>query len=319
MEGALISVIVPAYNVEAYLAQCLDSLLAQTYRNLEIIVVDDGSTDGTGALADDYAVADDRVRVIHQRNGGLSAARNAALNVMTGSLVMMVDSDDYVAPNCVATLLHTLESTESDIAMGQWHTFSGQPPVAVTAGKGRITTFTGEEAIDDVFYQRTLTNSAWGRLIRASLLGNVRFPEGMLYEDMAIIYRLLQPAQRVAHTTAVIYYYRQRPDSILGHFTPKRAHVLDILTSLESQVAAEAPQHLSAVRSRLLSACFNMVKLAPRHLEGYDALMDRCWQGIVRLRDGCFRDPNVRLKNKVAIIASHMGKKAFMALFGSKK
>ncbi|MBQ2236263.1 MAG: glycosyltransferase family 2 protein, partial [Muribaculaceae bacterium] len=137
MEGALISVIVPAYNVEAYLAQCLDSLLAQTYRNLEIIVVDDGSTDGTGALADDYAVADDRVRVIHQRNGGLSAARNAALNVMTGSLVMMVDSDDYVAPNCVATLLHTLESTESDIAMGQWHTFSGQPPVAVTAGKGR--------------------------------------------------------------------------------------------------------------------------------------------------------------------------------------
>ena len=124
----LISVLVPAYNAEAFLEQCLESIVAQTYRHLEIIVVDDGSTDSSGAISDRWAERDDRIRVIHQPNGGHSAARNTALDAMTGELVMMVDSDDVIHPEFTATLLGLMQEHEADIAVTGYTAFFGSEP-----------------------------------------------------------------------------------------------------------------------------------------------------------------------------------------------
>ena len=120
MEGALISVIIPVFNVEPYLQQCVESVLSQTYRNLEVLLIDDGSTDGSAALCDQWTERDNRVRVVHENNRGLSEARNTALNLMRGTHVMMVDGDDWLPHNAVLHLLQTLTDTGADVAVGSW-------------------------------------------------------------------------------------------------------------------------------------------------------------------------------------------------------
>lgn len=310
-----VTVIVPVYNVVDYLPQCVESIARQTYAHLEILLVDDGSTDGSGLLCDEYAAHDPRIRVIHKANGGLSDARNAALDVMTGELVMMVDGDDYITDDCVETLLRLLEETGSDFAVGRWRMFDdadGLPDD--TTDPDQITIYSQDQAIKKVFYQDTLTNSACSRLFRASLFDQVRFPEGLLYEDLAVVYPLLQQVKKVAYTNHLVYYYRQHQSSITGHFTMQRTHVLDILESLEQRLAHERSQYLPAVKSRLLSAYFNILLLCPSTDE-FRAVVDRCWKGIKRLRWGCLADIHVRIKNKLGIVASLAGKQPFLWLF----
>ena len=318
MSQPLVTVIVPVYQVERYLTQCLQSIVSQTYDRLEIWLVDDGSTDGSAQLCDDWAARDSRIHVIHKPNGGLSDARNAALDVMTGDLVMMVDGDDYVGGDCVETLVRVIGDTDSDMAVGQWQMFRDGDSVAPPSSlPGQVKVFTRDQAINKVFYQDTLTNSACSRLFKAALFSGLRFPLGMLYEDLAVAYPLLMRTRRVAYTHHQVYYYRQHPDSITGHFTLQRTQVLDILERLEQQVERENPQFVPAVRSRLLSAYFNIMLLCPDGRE-FAQVVDRCWDGICRLRWGCLCDGNVRLKNRLGILASWMGKVSFLRTFKCK-
>ena len=178
MSQPLVTVIVPVYQVERYLTQCLHSIVSQTYDRLEIWLVDDGSTDGSAQLCDDWAARDSRIHVIHKPNGGLSDARNAALDVMTGDLVMMVDGDDYVGGDCVETLVRVIGDTDSDMAVGQWQMFRDGDSVAPPSSlPGQVKVFTRDQAINKVFYQDTLTNSACSRLFKAALFSGLRFPD----------------------------------------------------------------------------------------------------------------------------------------------
>lgn len=314
----LISVIVPAYNAEAFLDQCLESIVAQTYRHLEILVVDDGSTDGTGAMCDRWAQRDDRIRVIHQPNGGHSAARNTALETMTGDLVAMVDSDDVIHPEFTATLLDVMQQTLADIAVGGYIPFQGAAPDFPDAiEKGFVRRFTQQEAILAVLYQQGLTHSPWGRLIKASLFDSVRFPLGIIYEDLAIIYPLLNRCTLVASVGCPLYGYRWHEGNSMNVFSPRRTAVLDVCEQLEQQMQDEAPQYLGAARSRLLSAYFNILLLSHQDQTGdYNQLQDRCWEGIKRLRRQCLTDPMVRRKNKIGILASYLGRDFLCSVAG---
>ena len=320
MANPLITVIVPAYNVERYLPRCLDSIVAQTYRNLEIIIVDDGSEDNTGVIADDYAVADDRVRVIHRSNGGLSAARNTALNAMHGSLLTMVDGDDVIAPDMVATLYLLLVDYEAQMAVAAFDKpVADDPFPSWPTPPGNITTYDREEAISAVLYQNKLTHSACARLFRSGAFDNVRFTEGLLYEDLDIFLSLMSRVDKVVYTDRVMYHYVQRPTSIIGHFSMARTVVLDVTERIEQRVATEMPQHLGAARSRRMSACFNILLLCPRGDEAYASVVERCRAGIKQLRWGCLFDPHVRFKNKVGIIVSYLlGFDLLTRLFGKK-
>lgn len=317
----LISVIVPVYNVEGYLDPCLESIVSQSYRHLEILVVDDGSTDASGAMCDRWAERDERIRVIHQPNGGLSAARNSALDAMTGEWVIMVDSDDVLHPQATATLLQAAVGTHADVVVGDYITVMGdsrpQWPGAQAPEIDSHRSYNQQEAIQAIFYQQGLTHSAWGRIYRAQLFDGIRYPVGRLYEDLAVIYPLLKKCNLVVKIDACVYGYRQRENSILDHFSPRRADVLTICEELETNMKIHDSQHLKAVQSRLLSACFNILLLSCHDKStDHKELQDRCWSGIKRLRLGCLSDTNVRLKNKLGILASLMGRHFLCSVIG---
>ena len=304
----MVSIIIPVYNVQDYLARCVDSVLAQTYTDLEIILVDDGSIDISGDICDEYALHDARVRVIHKENGGLSDARNAGLDVARGNYVAFIDADDYVHPSFVELLLKTINETGAQIAVSTWQELKdGDKPRKVKTKRPRCTILTQEEAISSVFYQKKLNHSACSRIFETQLFNNLRFPEGILYEDLAIIYPLLCKVEKVALINTPMYYYMHRQGSIITTMSLRRTHVLDHIERIEEQVTDEAPQYLPAVRSRHLSACFNMLRLMPVDEPKWQATKERCWDYIKNMRFLCIKDSKVRLKNKIACLLSYFG------------
>ena len=304
----MVSIIIPVYNVQDYLARCVDSVLTQTYTDLEIILVDDGSIDISGDICDEYALHDARVRVIHKENGGLSDARNAGLDVARGNYVAFIDADDYVHPSFVELLLKTINETGAQIAVSTWQELKdGDKPRKVRTKRPRCTILTQEEAISSVFYQKKLNHSACSRIFETQLFNNLRFPEGMLYEDLAIIYPLLCKVEKVALINTPMYYYMHRQGSIITTMSLRRTHVLDHIERIEEQVTDEAPQYLPAVRSRHLSACFNMLRLMPVDDPKWQATKERCWNYIKNMRFLCIKDSKVRLKNKIACLLSYFG------------
>ncbi len=223
----LVSVIVPVYNVAAYVGACLESICAQTHRNLEIIVVDDGSDDGSAALCDRIAATDARLVVIHQENGGLSIARNAGLDRAQGAYIAFVDSDDVVSPCFVEALL----ACDADIAQCAFTTDAEGLAPHVSRGCVHMSSREASRAL-----QLDATGNAtvvWNKLYRAALFEHLRFPAGRQHEDEFVTYRVLWEAETVAVTPAVLYRYRQRPGSIMG--TGVTAKSLDALVALEQR------------------------------------------------------------------------------------
>ena len=232
-EEQTVSVIVPVYDVEAYLEQCIDSVLEQTHALLEVILVDDGSTDGSGLLCDAFADRDTRIRVIHQSNAGLSAARNAGLATASGEFVTFLDGDDWWDPTFVASLLAALEThPEAGIAMS---TFARVPGAAWVPPVGGARLLSPGEAID-LFAgsHHTLFTIACAKLFRRELLDDIRFPEGRLHEDQFTTYRILLRSPTVL-VPCPLYRYRQRSTGIVASpLTPER--LLDAVHAAEQQM-----------------------------------------------------------------------------------
>lgn len=212
----LVSVIIPIYKVELYLKRCVDSVLAQTYTNLEIILVDDGSPDGCGAICDSYARQDPRVRVIHKVNGGLSDARNAGLEIASGEWVSFIDSDDWIEPDMYSELLCHAQKYGAQISVGG---------VSYEISEGdhirTLRTASGEseqvECLDSVSaMRRHLLGSwaAWDKLYQRELFRTIRYPVGEINEDEAIMLQLLSSVSKIVYTNKVYYHYIQRADSI---------------------------------------------------------------------------------------------------------
>ena len=211
-----ISVIVPVYKVEPHLRRCVDSILAQSYTNLEIILVDDGSPDNCPAICDEYAEKDDRVRVIHKPNGGLSDARNAGLDIATGEWLSFIDSDDWIEPSMYETLMRNANQHGAQISIGgvfdELMTKNGIVVKKTTAGKS-ITT-ESREKLDAIRHFLTHSWSAWDKIYRREVFDGIRYPVGEINEDEAIALRLLNNCDRVVYTNEPFYHYISRPESI---------------------------------------------------------------------------------------------------------
>lgn len=208
-----ISVVIPVYNVAAYLPACLDSVLAQSYEDLEILLVDDGSTDGSGRLCDEYAARDGRIRVVHQKNGGAAAAKNRALSLATGEYLSFVDSDDYLEPGAYAYMVGLLEETRADAAQFAFRYVSPEKSEDLVCRQGR-------EVIDRMEYLRRLPfdwTSAllWDKLYRRRLFDGVRFEEGHKIDDEFFTYQGFLNAQTVALDDRIVYNYRRRASSVM--------------------------------------------------------------------------------------------------------
>lgn len=212
----IISVIVPVYKVEPYLRRCVDSILAQSYTNLEIILVDDGSPDNCPAICDEYAEKDDRVRVIHKPNGGLSDARNAGLDIATGEWLSFIDSDDWIEPSMYETLMRNANQHGAQISIGgvfdELMTENGIIVKKTTAGES-ITT-ESREKLDAIRHFLTHSWSAWDKIYRREVFDGIRYPVGEINEDEAIALRLLNNCDRVVYSNEPFYHYISRPESI---------------------------------------------------------------------------------------------------------
>lgn len=208
----LISVIIPIYKVEQYLSRCVDSVLAQTYEKLEIFLVDDGSPDNCGKICDEYAAKDSRIRVIHKKNGGLSDARNVALDICTGEYISFVDSDDYVSADFIETLYHAIKRFDTKLSICGINKFSEPENSYVDfSPSDEERCVTGSE-----MYETVWRPSACNKLYCRSLFDNIRYPYGKLYEDLYIYHDILAQVDSIAFTGKNSYYYFDRPNSIIN-------------------------------------------------------------------------------------------------------
>lgn len=212
----LISVIVAVYNIREYLAQCVDSLVSQSYNELEILLVDDGSTDGSGALCDEWAARDGRVKALHRPNGGLSAARNTGLENASGEYVAFVDGDDRVDREMYRCLMETALEFSADVVMSgivaqeqtgrSYEVFKNSFCERQTIDKGTVMSLLVSE--------REISTSACNKLFKRRLFEHIRFPEGRIYEDKAVMHEVLHSCETIAIDKRAIYYYQLRQNSI---------------------------------------------------------------------------------------------------------
>ena len=210
----LISVIVPVYKVEPYLERCVRSILCQTYRNLEIILVDDGSPDRCGELCDAFAKEDARIRVLHKQNGGLSDARNAGLDAMRGELVGFVDSDDWIYPEFYETLYRNLIAFDADLAEGGIVKVYEDGKQDAQNAFSKPTCYERREGLEVYLVDDQIPSYACTKLFRANLFENLRFPVGVAYEDLAFFFRVFDRVRRSVCIPENLYAYCMRVDSI---------------------------------------------------------------------------------------------------------
>lgn len=200
-----ISVIVPVYNIEEYLCQCIESIISQTLSDIEIILIDDGSTDKSGMICDDYSVRDERVRVIHKKNEGLSCARNDGIKASTAKYIMFVDGDDWVDPDFCYVPFEVAIKNNADLVLFSHKRINKDGcgfPVKTKMASGFLN---AEQAI---YYSVSVTNAVWVGLYRKDLFDSVKFPEGKLYEDVAVFHRLIHNAKKVYLLNKYLYYRR---------------------------------------------------------------------------------------------------------------
>ena len=204
-----ISIVVPVYKVENLLRRCVDSILCQTYQDFELILVDDGSPDGSGLICDSYARTDSRIRVIHKDNGGLSSARNAGIEIARGKYLCFVDSDDLIHPQMLELLRHALLEHTADIVSTRYISFAAETVQFKSTENIHSSLLMRQDFIDNLYPENfeRIGISAWGKLYRRQLFDNLRYPKGKIYEDLHVYLSLLRQCQRIAVLDQPLYYY----------------------------------------------------------------------------------------------------------------
>lgn len=264
----LISVVVPVYRVEKYLDHCIQSIAEQTYSNLEILLVDDGSPDGSGAICDRWAARDSRIRVFHKQNAGAGAARNTALDAARGEIITFVDSDDYLHPNMFSHLCGLMkdgvEIAECEIGITE------RDDLAMDDGTGaEILVCETEEAlrlhIQDEVFRQTPPN----KLYRRECVGDIRFPEGNLIDDEFFTYKVLGNARKLAHSCACMYAYRQQSGSAMHKpYSLRRLQGLDAKLQRLSYFEQRFPGLVREAKADLLMTCLGAMQGCLRSLNG---------------------------------------------------
>ena len=278
MADSMVSVIVPVYNVQQYLPQCVESILAQTYQRLEIILVDDGSTDGSGRLCDALAQRDERVRVIHKPNGGLSDARNAGTEACNGEFIFYLDSDDYLEQDAIMALVRIQSESHAEVVIGNYfYTYSDREDIAQPE-TGTIQKNNRKEAIS-LLMQGKLQTFAWGKLIRADIAKRHPFPVGKLFEDHFWTHLVFQDCETVVYSSKPMVHYRQRGNSISYTFNLKR---LDIIEGWRERIVflqQEYPDMVDAYLHRCAEDTVSLAWLVLTRME------KNKWQGFLKLRE----------------------------------
>ena len=302
----LISVIVPVYNTSEYLKRCIDSLTGQTFRDYEIVLVNDGSTDISPTICRDYADRFSCIRFVSQENGGLSAARNTGVAESVGKYVTFVDSDDFVADNYLEALVNQIEDGRADMSAVGFRMFSNMEETEDFLNSGDSKVLKGREALLEVLYQKSLDTHAWGILIPREFAERYPFPVGRFHEDDMTTYKYYSTAEKVSVSQDELYFYYQRPGSIMRLSGKAKNDELEAADNLVSAFA-----HDAELKKAAESKCFSnycQVFLACPDMRNEDKeTWFRVRSYIIKKRWQILFDKNTRAKNKLAALALMAG------------
>lgn len=310
MNNSKISVVVPVYNVMNYLKQCLDSIIQQTYTNLEIILVDDGSTDQSGSICDSYKERDSRITVIHKENGGLSDARNTGLNICKGDYISFVDSDDYLSPYFYEILMGVAEKKNCDIIAlkGGTSFWDGEEDPILEKNKEKFSVYYSNsyDVLERMLYQEIATGAQF-KVYKKEVFDNIRFPVGYLYEDVATTYKPFFNAKECAIVEADIYAYRKRRDSIIRQsFSPKKMICLDIFDQLVNDEQLKDASLQKAAKSRVYAMTYSVFLQVPEDDKETQRII---WNKLKTVQKDVMFDTSkiMRKKNRYAAFVSLLG------------
>lgn len=296
----LISVIVPVYNVEFYLPACVESVCKQSYKNLQIILVDDGSTDHSGKICDEYASQDFRITVIHQVNQGLSGARNSGLEIAKGEYISFIDSDDIIYPLMYETMLRSIESLDV-IECGVQRFVDKKELHKTPFGETDIKKFNKMEALENLVCNPGMTASFCNKLFRANLFTGLRFKEGIIHEDEHLIFKVLDRINSYGYMDREFYAYRTRENSIMN--TELNMKQLDTVYVWEDRYKyckeKKYEDLMLRTQAMLYYECFNLYKkdFFRNNLEAKKYLIDK----IEKYQTEFIQNPYIKIKHKIVL------------------
>lgn len=314
----MVTIIIPVYNQMKYLNRCIDSVIKQTHKDIEIILINDGSTDESGKLCDEYGKKDNRIKVIHKQNGGLSSARNAGLDIMRGSFVTFLDSDDYLAHDYIETSVSLFKDDIDISILDMKYISENENEEIITDQKIKIEYLSNEQAIGESLYQIKFSCCAPGKMYRSFLFDTIRFPVNKLSEDLAICHEVLDKANKIVYSNKIGYYYRQQEKSIMHIFNPRRMDALNWVNDIEEFCIKKYPDLISAAKCRTFNVAVHLLlDISPKKQSEvkFETIL---WQEIKRTRLTVMFDRKVRFREKAAAILSFGGTRLLRLIWNSK-
>ena len=307
----LVSVIIPVFNVEKYLRDCLSTVVNQTYNNIEIIVIDDGSIDESRAICELFVETDSRMRLISKPNGGQASARNVAINISRGEFLFFVDSDDLLANNCIERSLQILLENDADYVQGEYKRFWKENDLHKVKDIKRIDLrrFDAESAIEAFCYQKFLYPAPWCKLIKREIWGDILFREGIGYEDYDVAFRVLGRARKIVCTNEVLYFYRIHNESAQHEeYSLKKRDRIEISNILMQYVQKHFPRVIEAAKVRYQLARLQYLMELPLGSE-YDSERCTIFTELKKYRQDCICNTRCKISIRFMMICSFCGAK----------
>lgn len=320
MTSPLITVIIPVYNVKQYLKRCLDSVIEQTYKNLEIIIVNDGSTDTSEKICAAYKSKDERIILINKDNGGLSDARNAGLNIASGDYIFFIDSDDYVSCDIVRILCRDAKENNADIAVASFQNFDETTPKKLDGCNGKTKVLDTKEALESMLYQKDCTNSAWGKLYKRKLFNNIRYPKGKTCEDIPVTYRLFARAKKITMNSSKLYYYYQRSSSIINSpFTLDRFDALKFTSDETAFIREKYPEILKSAFCREFMESVYILRKIGKKNEEFSVAFLKAKTVLKSTRKEVLFDRKAKIKFRILALISYFSLPLMLKVIEAKK
>lgn len=311
----LISVIIPVYNVENYLKKCIESVVNQSYQNLEIILIDDGSTDSSGTICDDYLKKDERIKVIHKKHGDVSKARNEGIKKAKGEYLTFIDSDDWIPLNSIEILYKELKTNHADISSGLIKETYTRNLIEKESEDYQVKVYDKVDAMEELLYLHGFSNSASAKLYKKNLFKEIQFPIDKHYEDLGTVYKIFNLANKIVLLNIATYYYYQNTESIMHKkYNSKRLEAFDFSKDIVDFIETNYKSILNAAIFRLYFECISILNVMPYNSKDKKNIL----KVIRKYRKSVLKDKKLYTKQRFLCFASLFGQPGIKLAFKLK-
>lgn len=296
----MISVIVPVYKTELYIDRCLESIVSQTYKDLEIILINDGSPDKCGEIIEIWKKKDNRIITIHQENSGLSVTRNVGLDLAKGEEIVFIDSDDIMSEDMCERLHRLLKDFDAQVAMCEFKHIFKEEDISFDNENGQTIVFSPKEAVIDMWYQKTIISSACGRIYKRSIFDKIRFKENIIFEDVEIMPGIFEATNKIVYNSAQLYGYCHHEGSITTNpFSKKDLGILNIASNNYQIAQTKDVDYVNAALSYYVVAALRIYLNAP---EKYQDDIKKSKEIIDSYGKSVLKDKQIKKKLKYSLL-----------------